>query len=424
MAGSRGFGADKGDMITPSKIILLMCFATSGVAASQPRSRAAEIEAARTAKEFQLQPEVEPKWQSRIDQIEGSAPYRLLNGRLNGFGVSVGNVAPGSGFAAALHYKRADLWAERLTASVMAGATLNGSYIGRLDVSVPQLLGGRAFLHFNTTHRNISEAPYYGPGADSMKTGRSNYRLEDTLVELRPGVQIVNSLRAAAIGSFVAVNVGPGHSSRYISADLQYDPRAARGIDRQADYWRGGGLIEYDWRNRDSTSDATSGGMYRAQYVRYLSTGQARNSFLRLDLDVEHYIPLFNATRVIALRGGSSLTTTRSAESVPFYLQPTLGGPHTLRGFRYNRFNGDNSTIFAGEYRWHVSPIVQLVAFADAGKVFDQWEQLNFHNLESDAGFGFRFRGRRSIAFSFDAGFSHEGFQIWFRINGAHFGHQ
>jgi outer membrane protein assembly factor BamA len=399
--------------------VIVMCLGACGLAYAQAQSRAAEIEAARTQKELNLKPQVDPKWQSRIERIEDSVPYRLLEGNLNGFGSSFGNVVPGSGFAVGAQYQRTDLLGERLTASVSARGTMNQSYVGQLDLSLPQLLRGWVFLEFKTAHRNISEMPYYGAGPESVKDGRSNYRLEDTNIELRPGVRIYKGLRTAAIGSYLAVNTGPGHSSRYISTDAQFGPATAPGIDSQANFWRGGGLIEYDWRNRGSSSDATSGGKYGAQYVRYLASGHSRNSFLRLDLDAEQYIPLFNHTRVIALRGASSLTTTRDTEVVPFYLQPTLGGPQTLRGYRFNRFYGDNSTMVSGEYRWHASPLIQVVAFADAGKVFNKWEDWNFHDLESAVGFGFRFKGRRAVAFSIDTGFSHEGFQIWFRMNSA-----
>ncbi len=174
--------------------------------------------------------------------------------------------------------------------------------------------------------------------------------------------------------------------------------------------------MEYDWRN-DST-DPTSGGRYSAQYLRYLDRNLGQYSFLRLDLDASQYIPLFNETRVIALRAASSLTTTGGNQRVPFYLQPALGGPDTLRGYRFNRFYGDNSTTVSAEYRWDAGPTVQMVAFADGGKVFNRWEQWNFHALQTDVGFGLRLRGRTmKPVFSFDTGFSHEGFQIWFRAN-------
>jgi outer membrane protein assembly factor BamA len=264
-------------------------------------------------------------------------------------------------------------------------------------------------------HRNVSEMPYYGSGPDSQKTGRSDFRLEDTNLELRPSIRVFRRVRAGAIGSYLAVNVGEGHSTRYISADRQYSPAVAPGIDRQTNFLRGGGFVEYDWRDRPSNS--TSGGKYLAQYVRYLDRDLGNSSFFRLDLDASQYIPLINRTKVIVLHGASSLTSTGSTQRVPFYLQPTLGGPDTLRGYRAYRFYGDNSVLVNAEYRWELSPILQMVAFADGGKVFNRWEQWNLHAMESDVGFGLRVKNRSKIAFSFDTGFSHEGFQIWFRVN-------
>src|SRR5262249_33738856 len=144
-----------------------------------------------------------------------------------------------------------------------------------------------------------------------------------------------------------------------------------------------------DWRNR--AANPSSGGKYSAQYVRYLDRDLGRFSFFRLDLDATQYIPLFNATRVIALHGSSSLTNAGPGQVVPFYLQPTLGGPGSLRGYRINRFYGDNSVMANAEYRWEAGPLLDMVAFADGGKVFDRWEQWNERNLESDVGFGLRF---------------------------------
>jgi outer membrane protein assembly factor BamA len=307
------------------------------------------------------------------------------------------------------------LWGERLTVAVQARASVNGSYAGRVNLLLPHLFNGRGFLDFSATHRNISEMPYYGSGPDSRKTGRSDYRLEDTNAELRTGVRITKRFEASLIGSFLAVNVGPGHATRYISTERQFGPAVAPGIDRQTSFWRGGAGIAYDWRN--DASNPTSGGGYAAQYVRYLDADLGRYSFHRVDLNASHYIPLFNHTRVIALHGASSLTSTNRSQRVPFYVQPTLGGPDTLRGYRYNRFSGDNSTTVTAEYRWDASPLLQMVAFADGGKVFDRWAQWNFHALESDVGFGLRFRGRSRVVLSVDTAFSQEGFQIWFRVN-------
>jgi len=368
-----------------------------GLVYAQSESRAGLIDSERLAKESNLSPEEPPQAEARIEAIEQSVPYRLVTGELDGFGIGFGTILPGSGFAIRPRYTRPDLLGGRLTLRVQALAAVNQSYLGGLGLSLPNLLGGHGFVDFNVVHRDISEMPYYGPGPESQKTGRSNYRLEDTNVELRPGIRIYKGLRASLIGSYLANNTGPGHASRYISAEQQYGPDAAPGIDRQTNFWRGGGQVEFDWRDRPS--NPTKGGRYSAQYVRYLDQSLGAYSFLRLDLDASQYIPLFNRTRVIALHGASSLTTTSGNQRVPFYVQPSLGGPDTLRGYRFNRFYGDNSTLVSAEYRWEASPILQMVVFADGGKVFNRWEQWNFHDLETDVGFGIRIKSPSRVVF-------------------------
>jgi outer membrane protein assembly factor BamA len=368
------------------------------------------IESARAEKAAHLTPETPPKAERRLVWAENTLVYRLLTGDANGFGVSFGEIAPESGFSLGPSYRRNDLWSGRLTFSVAARGSINTSYLGRLDVGVPGLLGGRAFADFSVVHRNVSEMAYYGPGPDSEKTGRSNYRLEDTDVQLRPGLSLLRGLRFGAIGSYLAVNVGPGHSSRYISTEKQFGP-----VVDQTNFLRGGGFVEYDWRDRRLNS--TSGGRYSAQYLRFLDQNSTNSSFFRVDLAATQHISLFNRTRVFTLHGASSLTNTHSAGHVPFYLQPTLGGSETLRGYRAFRFYGNNSVLVNAEHRWELSPVVDLVAFVDAGKVFDRWSQWNLHALESDVGFGLRFKYRNQAALSFDTGFSHEGFQVWFRVN-------
>src|SRR5258705_12756312 len=107
---------------------------------------------------------------------------------------------PGTGFAMGPQYKRTELRGGNLAFSVAARAGVNESYVGRLDLALTNLLGGRAFLDFNTMHRNISEMPYYGAGPDSQKSGRSDYRLEDTNVELRLGFRPFRKFRVGPIG--------------------------------------------------------------------------------------------------------------------------------------------------------------------------------------------------------------------------------
>ena len=163
-----------------AKQLTALILGACGIVSAQIASRADLIESARTQKEANLTPETPPQLETRIESIEHSLPYRLLTGGIDGFGVGFGNVVPGAGLAAGPQYTRTGLWNGRLDVTVQARASINESYLGRMDVSLPNLFGDRVFLDFSAAHRNISEMPYYGPGPDSRKTGRSDYRLEDT----------------------------------------------------------------------------------------------------------------------------------------------------------------------------------------------------------------------------------------------------
>jgi outer membrane protein assembly factor BamA len=76
---------------------------------------------------------------------------------------------------------------------------------------------------------------------------------------------------------------------------------------------------------------------------------------------------------------------------VPFYYQRTLGGPDDLRGFRQFRFRDRNQLLLQAEYRWEIFTAVDGALFYDTGKVASRVEDLNFQDLESDYGIGFRF---------------------------------
>jgi hypothetical protein len=45
--------------------------------------------------------------------------------------------------------------------------------------------------------------------------------------------------------------------------------------------------------------------------------------------------------------------------------------------------------------------------------VFSRDGDFNLKNLESNAGFGFRFKTRRAVVFRVDTAFSHEGYGLW-----------
>src|SRR5262249_50947449 len=128
-------------------------------------------------------------------------------------------------------------------------------------------------------------------------------------------------------------------------------------------------------------------------------------------------IPFWNKKRVIALHAATVLSLRGDRRVVPFYMMPTLGGYDDLRGFRPRRFYDENSFVMNAEYRWEICTGLDMAIFVDSGRVFHRPGDFTFHDLQSDAGFGFRINNQQSTVMRIDAGFSGEGFQVWFVFN-------
>jgi outer membrane protein assembly factor BamA len=356
-----------------------------------------------------------PRLERILLKIEDDKIVERVTAGIAGFRVKFGGLASGSGFAIGPEYLREELAGGRVVFRGSARASLKKYQLYDLELRVPSFAAGRMFLDLYAVHRNYPRLPYYGPGPDSFKTGHSNYRLEDTSYSLTSGVSPIKHLKLGGMGGLLQVNVGPGTDPRFVSAEKIYSAAATPGIDRQTDFLRGGVFAQFD--NRDYPGGPRRGGNYRVAYTWNSDRNLDLYSFRRLDVELQHYIPFFNERRVIALRAKSELTYVGAGQKVPFYLQPAVGGSEDLRGFRPFRFHGDNSMVLNAEYRWETFSGLDMAVFGDAGKVFQRKADWNFRNLEGSYGVGMRFNIRNSVFMRVDAGFSHEGFQVWIKFN-------
>ena len=134
---------------------------------------------------------------------------------------------------------------------------------------------------------------------------------------------------------------------------------------------------------------------------------------IALEADVQQYISLYKNRRVLALRAFASVSDATDEREVPFYYQNTLGGPDDLSGFRQFRFRDRNMLLLQAEYRWEIFTAVDGAIFYDAGKVASRFEDLNFADLESDYGIGFRFGTSNGVFLRVEGAFGSSG--------GAHF---
>jgi outer membrane protein assembly factor BamA len=380
---------------------------------AQPSSRTQEIEQERDKKTALLKPETVTKEEGYLRNFKDKGYLARLTTPRNGLRAKTGNLVTGSGFAIGPEYFRPDLLHGELTGRVSAQFSTRLYQKFEAEAIFPRLFSNRLNLDILATHRNYGAIDYYGNGPDSKETGRSNYRLEDTILDTILTYKPTRHIRVGPSLAYLWINVGPGTRTTRISTEKQF---SVPGIDHQTNFRRTGIFAQYDYR--DNPLGPKNGGNYVINYSWYDDQKLNVHNFRRMDIDLQQYIGFFNRTRVIALRAKGVFTESDRNETVPFYLQPFLGGSDDLRGFRNFRFSDRNMVIYNAEYRWEVFAGLDGALFVDAGKVSPRRGlAVGFKDLEASVGFGLRFNVRNATFMRLDTAFSHEGFRIWFKFN-------
>ena len=386
----------------------------AAVVPSPPQSRASLIQQERHRKAATLVPEQQAQGEKILDRLEHNEIVQRVTGQAEGWRVKLGGLITYSGFAMGPEYFRRVLHEQGTFRATLVGST-HSFYKMETEFRMPSLAGDHAFFDIDAVRLGYPRVDYYGPGPHSNIHGRSDYLLENTSFGSRAGLRPLKRLRLGVAGQFLAVNVGPGREREFASTDQLFTEQTTPGIQYQSNFLQGGSFLQYDWR--DDPGDPRRGGNYLAQFSTFDDVRRGHYSFDRLDLEADEYFGFFNRRRVIALRAKIAATDPHAGNQVPFYLQPTLGGPDDLRGFRAFRFYDNDTAVLTGEYRWQIVNNLDMALFVDAGQVFDKWQQINFRHLETDYGFGFRVLQRNGVFLRIDTGFSREGFAIWFKFN-------
>jgi hypothetical protein len=391
-----------------SLVVSLFVGSASFSQAPEPASRAAEIQNERLSKAPTLVPDEPDRFEKWF--IRGTGEIRRFS-KVGPVRIQIGGTGEGRGFSVGTNLTWKDR-ADDLRLSFSAVGSTREFYTLRTGALFPAIANRQVHINLDASHSDAPKLEYYGPGPDSEKGGRTNYRREDTTLEA--GVAWYphhRRLTAGFIAGPLFVNVGPGQDSRFASAETRYTPAEAPGIDVQTDFFRTTGYVDVDFR--DFPANPHAGARAAVRYQRYTDLKKDRFSFDRFSAVAEQYFSFLNKKRVIALRAATDLSHHADDQAVPFYLQPTLGGPNDLTGFRRYRFTDNNRVLLNAEYRWEVSAGFEMALFADGGKVFHRVSDIGLTDLEYSAGFGFRFQSPDRVAFRVDTGFSREGFQTW-----------
>lgn len=391
-------------------LLVLLCGSFSANA-QEVNSRAEMLQQARREKAQHLVTEKSYPAEQALERLE---ELGLLDPNRRTVWPRIGGLPTGQGFAIGPQYYNPRLAGGHLALRTSLAGAGSRAWLADVQLTTRRIADDRVFADFLVSHLNAPRIDYYGPGPDSDKDSRTTYRLETNSATGTFGVRPFSPLSLGVTAGYLTTNTGPGNLDDFPQTQEVFDPVRTPGILDQSDFLVTGAFAQFDYRDYPS---ARNGGLVSARLTNYDDRTLDRHSFRRADVEVQQYFSFFQNRRVIALRARSVMTFTSGAgQTVPFYLQPYLGGSDDLRGFRSYRFYDDHHIVVNAEYRWEAFAGLDMALFFDAGKVVPKRSQINFHDLEAAAGIGFRFNARNSVFMRVDVGFSHEGIRLWFKF--------
>lgn len=364
-------------------------------------TRAEALTRQRADKAAQLHPYEPTKLEKTLLWVEDAglltriAPY-------NGFYVQYGyNGKPvGSGIAAGAGWRH-DVFSRDARIVIEAGLSLRSYRMARVDFSLPRLFDERLELGIEGSYRYHPQEDFYGLGFASERGDRVNFKYRAPEVQGRAMVKPARWLNAGVRVGRVNVSVGPGTDSRFPSIEQRFSDDGAPGLDGQPDFAYGDLFATFD--TRDQPGNARQGAYLGMLWRRYNDLDLDRYSFHSVDVDAQHFLPIFDKKRVFAARFQLMATTAADGQEVPFYFRPTIGGSDTLRSVSDFRYRDRNAALLNLEYRWEAFSGLDMALFSDFGTVAPRVSDLEFADVRGAYGIGLRFNTYKAVFLRLDA---------------------
>ena len=333
-----------------------------------------------------------------------------------GFYVDFMNMIPGAGWLAAGPGYRQWYFGDSLLLDTSAAISMRGYRTAQARVELPELQGGKLTVGSQFRWQDATQINAFGQGPDTLESDQAEYRMRSSnlagYATLRPWRQVA----ITGHGGWLKPSIlEPSGFFRTNSPDLRHvlpgDPVYA--LPEQPGFLYAETSVTAD--TRDSAGHATRGGLLRGAASTYSDRDSGVFSFTRYEGEAAGFVPLADSRVVVALHGWLVASDTADGRFVPFYLQPSLGGPNTLRSFTNYRFHDRNMLVLNLETRVALMTHMDAAVFLDAGNVASRVGDLNVDKRSFGA--GVRFHSRRNTFARADVAHGAEGWRFIFRLN-------
>lgn len=298
------------------------------------------------------------------------------------------------------------------TVDVRGSITPSGYKLAETEFLNPRIFNRRGKLSVTGGWREATQVPFYGLG-DSQAESRVNYGFKQPyasgLLTLKPtrrflvlrgGVEYTQWKLQQGEGSF------PSVGNLFTSEDLA-------GIDAKVNYLHTQVGVGLDWRQAEEY--ARRGGYYGIIVHNY-DDHDDQFGFSEVQYEAIQHIPILREAWVLSFRGRVTTSSAKTNQRVPFFMTPSLGSGSTLRGYPTRRFRGEDTLLLQAEWRIMVNRFMDTAIFYDAGKAVQDEGDIDFDNLKSDVGFGFRFHGPFRTLLRTDVAKGSEGYRVVFSV--------
>jgi hypothetical protein len=355
-------------------------------------TRAGQAEQQRAEKAQQLEPYQPGKVERALLLVENRYLAQRLVNPPRGLFTRWGGMPEGQGFTVGPAYRFSNYDASFTTT---AAISIIGAYeaTGRLEFPRPTVAPARPasrFLSLGGLYHHLPREDFYGFGQQSSPDTRANFLLNEGTLDVTAGLAPVDWFTVSGIAEYRREQAGRGNDPLVPSIELLHTGVGAPASQLDLDFVRLGGQTYFNYAG--APQRAPVGGRYLLSLNKYLDQTADQYSFSRWEVDLQQYIPVFTPSRLIALRANAIGVIPDDGNDVPFYLQPTLGGSHTIRAYSHQRFRDRNAMVLQAEYRYILNDFMTGSVFYDTGKVaFDRRDLWDFDGMKNDYGISVRF---------------------------------
>lgn len=318
----------------------------------------------------------------------------------NGIYVDHGNLIPGAGWISVGPGYRQWFDNDRVFVDASGSFSINSYRMVQARAELPKLLKSRLAVGSQVRWQDFGRVDYFGAGIDSQKGERSKYAIESTQL---------TAYASLRFSPWVHLDVQTG----WMNPETEYGGGPLLiGLADKRTFVPTEASLTVD--TRDFPDHPTSGILLRGGGTHFDDRTTGLNTFDRYEGEAAGFVPIAGGRVVLALHGWLVTTEMEPGRSVPFYLQPTLGGAKSLRSYLDYRFRDDHMLMANAEVRLTLMTHLDLAMFADAGNVAARRSDLDL--ARRSYGAGVRLHTRRQTFAMLDVARGDEGWRFLLRV--------